>query len=234
MENIEENIRTNLEPLKEPKRIDRHYISHEIQHLIHFDKGFLFTVKGLLTRPGKSVREFLLKDRTKYVKPVLFLIITSVIFTFTIHSLHIRFSFFNVDEIIPLKGKIRSKEIGEWTDSHSGYAQLIMGIFIAFWIKIFFNKFKYNIYEILVLLSFVLGEAVLILTFFTVSAQVFESGYLATFGIIIYFTYIIWAIGQFFGEKKAVNYVKSSLVYFLGNATYMGVLVLIAYLLTFI
>ena len=234
MENIEDNIKTNYEPLKEIKRIDEHYISHEIKHLLHFEKGFLFTTKSLLLRPGKAIREFLFEDRKKYVKPILFLILTSVIFTFVTHSLHITFSFFNIDNVVPLKGKIRSKEIGEWTDKYTGYAQLIMGIFIAFWTKIFFRKFKCNIYEILVLLSFVLGEAILILTFFNVLAKVFENGYLALSGIISYFVYIIWAVGQFFGEKKAINYIKSSFVYFLGNVTYMGTLILIAYLLKFI
>lgn len=216
------------------KRIDGHYISHEIQHLLHFEKGFLFTIKSLLIRPGKAIREFIFEDREKYIKPVLFLIFTSVIFTFITHSLHIGFRFFNIDDIIPLKGKIRAKEIGEWTDSHIGYAQLIMAVFIAFWIKIFYRKFKYSIYEILVLLSFVMGEAILILTFFNVPAKVFKSQDLALIGAVIYFVYIIWAIGQFFGEKKIVNYIKSILVYFLGNLSYMGALILTAYLLKFL
>jgi hypothetical protein len=232
--NIDKNIGVINEPSKSIKRIDGHYISHEIQHLLHFEKGFLFTIKSLLLRPGKATREFLFQDREKYIKPILFLIFASVIFTFITHLMHVRFRFFNIDDIIPLKGKIRSKEIGEWTDSHVGYAQLIMGIFIAFWVKIFFRKFKYTIYEILVLLSFVFGEAVLILTFFNVFAKIFKSQNLALLGLVIYFFYIIWAIGQFFGEKKISNYIKSLLVYFLGNLSYMMALVLIAYLLKFI
>jgi hypothetical protein len=212
------------------KRIDGHYISHEIQHLLHFDKGFLFTAKSLLLRPGKAIREFIFEDREKYVKPVLFLIIASLICTFILHSLHISYGFFNIDKIEPLKGKLRSKEIGEWTNSHIGYAQLIMGVFIAFWIKIFYRKFKYSIYEILVLLSFVLGEAIMIFLFIVILDNTFKFQSLALIGYLIYFLYIIWAIGQFFGEKKILNYIKSILVYFLGLLSYMGVLILIAYL----
>ncbi|MGL4631706.1 MAG: DUF3667 domain-containing protein [Leadbetterella sp.] len=234
MENREENIGTNLEPLKGLKRIDGHYVSHEISHLLHFEKGFFFTLKNLLLKPGKSIREFLLEDRQKYVKPILFLIVTSVIFTITLHSVDSNFSFFNIDNIEPLKGKLRSKEIGEWTDNHIGYSQLIMGIFIAYWIKIFFKNFKYNIYEILILLCYVLGEALFFLAVLILLAYIFKSGYLATFGVIFYFTYIIWAIGQFFGEKKVINYIKASLAYILGNVTYLGVLILIAYILKFI
>ena len=56
------------------KRIDRRYISHEIEHVLHLDRGFFYTVKELFLRPGKAVREFLFEDRKKLVKPVLFLI----------------------------------------------------------------------------------------------------------------------------------------------------------------
>jgi hypothetical protein len=234
VENIDKNIGLINEPSKGIKRIDGHYISHEIRHLLHFEKGFFFTLKNLLLKPGKSIREFLFEDREKYVKPVLFLIFTAIIFTITLHLLNINLSFFNIDRIEPLKGKLRSKEIGEWTNSHIGYAQLIMGIFIAFWTNLFFRNYKYNIYEILVLLCYVLGEALFILCSFFFLANIFKSQYLATFGVAIYFAYIIWAIGQFFGEKKAINYVKSSFVYLLGNATYLSILILIAYLLKFV
>ena len=134
-----------------------------------------------------------------------------------------------------MRGGSRSaKEIGEWTNTNIGYAQLIMGIFIALWIKVFFRKFKYNIYEILVLLSYVLGEALFIFGCFIIIANVFNSEMIATIGIITYFIYIIWAIGQFFGERRFINYIKSIFVYVLGNASYLTVLILIAYLLTFI
>lgn len=216
------------------KRINGHYISHEIQHLLHFEKGFFFTVKELLLRPGKSIREYLFEDREKYVKPILFLILSSVIFDLVIHWLHLNMAFFNIDTIERLKGKLRSKEIGDWTNSHIGYAQLIMAIFIAFWIKLFYRKFKFNIYEILILLSYVLGQALMMLGTFIILADIFKSENIATIGVAIYFSYIIWAIGQFFGEKNFINYIKSLLVYILGNATYLFVLVSIAYLLKFI
>jgi len=216
------------------KRIDGHYISQEIKHLLNFEKGFLFTVKSLLLKPGKTIRSFLFEEREKYVKPILFLIFTSVIFTLVLDSLGANYSFFNIDRIEPLKGKLRSKEIGNWTNSHLGYAQLIMGVFVGLWIKIFFKKFNYNIYEILILLSFVFGQAFFIFGFFLLMAFMFKSPIIAMAGSLVYFVYIIWAIGQFFGENKIINYIKSILSYALGNATYLIVLILIAYLLKFI
>ena len=234
MENQDGNFREKEQLSKNIKRIDAHYISHEIQHLFHFEKGFPFTLRELLLRPGKSVREFLFEDRNKYVKPVIFLIVSSIIFTLITHFFHIEYSFFNIDKIVPLKGKIRSKEIGEWTNSHLGYTNLIMGIFIGIWIKIFFKKHNYNIFEIVVLLCFVLGTSLIILATFLSVAVLFKIPIIVLIAIFSNFAYIIWAIGQFFGEKKFINYIKSALTYVLGMLTYIITLTIIAYFLKYV
>ncbi len=227
----EGNINADDKPSKNIKRIDLHYISDEVKQLLNFEKGFSLTIKELLLRPGKCVRAFIFDDRNKYVKPLVFLIFTSFIFTIITSYLQIDYSFFNIDKIEPLKGKIRSKEIGDWTNSNLGYTNLIIGLFVALWIKIFFKNDRYNIYEILVLLCYVLGEAMLILGVFILLANLFTSSIIGLIGIFTYFAYTIWAIGQFFGEKKVISYIKSALTYVLGNFTYLIVLILIAYLL---
>ena len=234
MENQDGNFREKEQLSKNIKRIDAHYISHEIQHLFHFEKGFPFTLRELLLRPGKSVREFLFEDRNKYVKPVIFLIVSSIIFTLITNFFHIELSFFNIDKIVPLKGKIRSKEIGEWTNSHLGYTNLIMGVFIGLWIKIFFKKHNYNIFEIVVLLCFVLGTSLIILATFLSVAVLFKIPIIVLIAIFSNFAYIIWAIGQFFGEKKFINYIKSALTYVLGMLTYIITLTIIAYFLKYV
>ncbi|MFC0345706.1 DUF3667 domain-containing protein [Epilithonimonas hispanica] len=70
-----------------------------MQHLLHFDKGFLFTFKELLIRPGKAVREYLRENREKYVKPIVFLVFSAVIYTFLIHLFHIDVLIFNIKGI---------------------------------------------------------------------------------------------------------------------------------------
>ena len=231
MKTVNKSDGLTIKPSKKPVRVDAHYVSHEIQHLLHFEAGFLFTVRELLLKPGKSVQEFLFDDRSKYVKPIVFLIFTSVIFTLIAHYFHVDYSLFNVDKIEPLKGKIRSKEIGEWTDSHIGYTNLIVGVFIALWVKLFFRKYDHNIFEITILLCFVLGEAILCLGLFLTVAIVFNSSIPALIGVSFYIIYPIWAIGQFFGERKVTNYVKSALTYVLGNVSYLATLILLAYIL---
>ncbi|RZJ27416.1 MAG: DUF3667 domain-containing protein, partial [Flavobacterium sp.] len=51
------------------KRIDGHYIIHEIEHVLHFEKGILLTIRELLIRPGQNVREFISENRGRLVKP---------------------------------------------------------------------------------------------------------------------------------------------------------------------
>ena len=230
----EESERETLLKQSNLKRIDRRYISHEIEHVLHLDRGFFYTVKELIVRPGKAVREFLFEDRRKLVKPVLFLILSSVIFTIIIHLLHTDVSLFNIDRITPLQGKIRSKEIGAWINNSLGYSQLLMGVFIAVWLKIFFKKKQYNVYETLILLCYILGEALLILTITIILAELLKSAMIVISGLFAYFLYIIWGIGQFYGEKKIINYIKSTITFVFGVTTYLSILILIAYLLKLI
>jgi hypothetical protein len=218
-----------VESTQKLKRIDAHYVLHEIQHVLHLEHGYLFTIRELLLRPGKTIRTFLFEDRTKYVKPVIFLIFSAVIFSLIIHFFHVEYSFFNINKIAPLQGKIRAKEIGDWTNSHIGYTNLLIGVFIGCWIKIFFKTFRYNIFEIIVLLCFALGQAILLLGIFMLFASLFNSATLASIGIFCYFGYTIWAIGQFFGEQKPIHYIKSLLAWLLGNASFLITLILIAY-----
>lgn len=229
---MQENLKKeNHEINPDLKRIDRHYITHEIGHLLHLDRGFFFTIKELFLRPGKTIRSFVFQDRKKLVKPILFLIFCSVIFSVIVHLLHAEVSLFNIDRIAPLQNKIRSEEIGGWINNNLGYSQLLMGIFIAPWLKIFFKKKGYNIYEIVILLSYIFGEALLILISFVLVANLFDSNITASIGVVAYFIYLTWGIGQFFGERKIINYVKSALSYIIGLATYLATLILIAYLL---
>ena len=64
------------------KRIDRQYILTEVGSVINFDKGIFYTVRELLLRPGLSIQKFIEKDRNRLVKPIVFVIVCSLVFTF--------------------------------------------------------------------------------------------------------------------------------------------------------
>lgn len=226
------NEENSSEPKKEIKRIDGKYISHEIQHLLHFDKGFPFTLKELLTRPGKAVREYLRENREKYVKPIVFLVFSAVIYTFLIHLFHIDVLIFNIKGLGKTKWENdhNIEVINSWIDSHLGYSALIIGFFMALWTKIFFYKKGFNIFEIFVLLSYIFGVFFISVLFFLLIGKLTGLFIIAQIGIYLVQVYFVWAIGQFFGEKNFLNYVKSLICLFLGIITYKYSLVLLAYL----
>jgi Protein of unknown function (DUF3667) len=193
------------------KRIDKHYISHEFLHLLHFEKGFFYTIRELITRPGDSINEFIHDNRSKHMKPLAFVILTSLLFTIIAH-------FFHADNIYNSKAKVELANsyistIFEWTESHYGYANLISGFFYALCVKLFFRKKQYNIFEITVLLCFVIGQSMLLLsiaTFFKPILQ--DGGYKIVLGIIS-FAYPTWAIGQFFDKRNIWSYAKAFLAF---------------------
>lgn len=197
------------------KRIDGHYIVHEIEHVLHFEKGILYTIRELLTRPGENVRQFMHENRSRLVKPIIFIIVTSLIYTLINHFFHIEEGQVKFDET----KKTATSLIFKWVQNHYGYSNITMGMFITLWLKLFFRKYDYNFFEIVILLCFVMGMGMLIYAVFGIIQGISHIS-LINVASIIGIAYATWAIGQFFDKKKAVNYVKAFAAYMLGMITF--------------
>lgn len=208
------------------KRIDRHYIMHEIEHVLHFERGILYTIRELLVRPGENVRYFISEDRSRLVKPVIFIIVTSLIYSLITHFFHLEQGYVNYDE----KKESATGVIFKWVQDHYGYGNIIMGIFIALWVKVFFKKYAYNFFEILILLCFAMGIAMLI---FAISAiiQGLTQVDLTQIASVVGIGYCSWAIGQFFDKKRIVNYIKALAAYMLGMITFTAAAIMLGALI---
>lgn len=211
------------------KRIDGKYIIHEIKHILNFERGILFTVKELLLRPGENVRTFISENRIRLVKPIVFIIVTSLIYSLINHFFHIEDSYVKFVET----KQSTTGNIFKWVQDNYGYANIIMGVFIAFWTKLFFRKYNYNFFEILILLCFVMGTGMLIYSIFALFLGLTNID-LMQIGGIVGFTYSTWAIGQFFDKRKFSNYVKAFFSYFLGFLTFTLTAILIGTLIDLI
>ena len=197
------------------KRIDRHYIIHEIEHVLHFERGILYTIRELLINPGKNVRNYLSENRSRLVKPIIFIIVTSLIYSTCSNFFHLEDRYVNyLDD-----HKSTTSAIFKWIQGHYGYANIIMGIFIALWTKLFFRRYKLNIFEILILLCFVIGIGMLIYSVFTIIQGLTHFHLMQTAGIagLVYTT---WAIAQFYDKGKVATYVKAFFAYILGMLTF--------------
>lgn len=219
----------NLEKGNKLKRIDSSYIIHEITHLLHLESGFLFTVKQLFIRPGKLVRSFIFEDRSKITKPIIFLIFSATLFTVVFHFFHIKYEFFSLNQKIGnIDQYLEKKALSEWVNNHIGYSSLIIGFFIALWLKVFFIKHNYNIYEITVLLCYSFGQTLLIIVVFSLLEFLLKIKLITIIGVFTGYFYTFWSIGQFFGEKKIINYVKTILCCILGAISFRLILILLA------
>lgn len=196
------------------KRIDGHYIVHEIEHVLHFDKGILYTIRELLIRPGESVQRFLSGDRNRLVKPIIFIVITSLIYSLINHFFHIEQGYVSY-QYDGMKDSTIFMML-DWIQNHYGYANILMGGFIAGWLKLFFRKYQYNFFEILILLCFVMGIGMLISAIVAIFEGILQVHLLQYAGMLM-LIYSAWSIGQFFDKTKLVNYFKGMMAYLIGT-----------------
>ena len=195
------------------KRIDKHYIVQEIASAFYTEKGMLYTIKKMLTSPGKSIRQYLTEDRRRYVKPITYLIITSLVFTLVSHFFHI-----DAEDYYPRKQDMAFPTVSlfiNWMIDNHGHSKIISGLFVAFLMRLFFRKSGYNLFEIFILLCFVLGTSSLFSSVVKILQGLTQIN-LTYITFLIVMIYNAWAIGQFFDKRKAASYIKAFLSCILG------------------
>jgi len=211
---------------KSLRRIDGAYVLSEIVSVLYFDKGILYTIKELLFRPGKNVHTFIHTDRNRLVKPLIFLMICSLIYALAEQFLKFEEGYVQAGGF----GDSTVNHIFSWIQGNYGYSNIMMSLFIALWVKLFFKKYDYNIFEIIILLCFVMGIGMLIYTIVGVLESLTDWNVLAIGGIIG-FIYTSWAIGQFFDGKKKINYLMSFIAYIMGMVTFYTAAILLGTLI---
>lgn len=209
------------------KRIDAHYITHEIEHVLHFERGILYTVRELMTAPGKNVQNYISENRSRLVKPIIFVIVTSLVYSIIAHFFHTEERYLQSIDSHGIESKlVITSNIFRWLQGHYGYANIIMGFFIALWTKLFFKKYGYNLFEIIILLCFIMGMTMLIYALFAIIDGITHQSLIlyATLVICIYYS---WAIGQFFDKAKKINYFKAFAASIIGFFSYLIVILFI-------
>ena len=129
-ETIENKEFGEIENRSALERIDRKYIWNEISSVLNFDKGIFYTIKELFVRPGKTVREFLVYDRKRLVKPIIFVTFSSLFFV--ISQQFFGFQTGTAPDNLDSEGV---KKAFEWVGENFGIVNILMGFFIGFWIN---------------------------------------------------------------------------------------------------
>lgn len=79
-------------------RIDSKYLWNEIRSVLNFDKGLFYTIREVFFRPGLTIKHFLQQDRSLLVRPPVFIILCSLVYslsqqTFNFEDGYLGFSF---------------------------------------------------------------------------------------------------------------------------------------------
>jgi hypothetical protein len=185
------------------------------------EKGIFYTIRELLIRPGQNIRLYLNHNRSRLVKPIIFIIVTSLVYSLINNFFHIEEGYMNLTE----SKKTATGTILKWIQAHYGYGNIILGVFIALWTKLFFKKQPYNIFEILILLCFIMGMGMLVLAAFAL-VQGITHVKLLQYASLLILVYSTWAIGQFFEQKKASAYLKALAAYLLGSISFFALAIL--------
>lgn len=181
--------------------INFHFLWHDIQHgLLHFDKGILYTIKELFTRPGYSIREFIDGKRVKHFKPISFIIVLAGIYGFLIH-------YFRITEFIQISADNKTRQVVnidkiiEWISTHYAFSTLLLLPITSLGTYWAFKKEKYNFIQHIVLNSFLAGQKILIRLVFLPLVLLFgkDNGMkILTIPDIIGVGFTIWTLIQLF------------------------------------
>ena len=211
---------------RKPNKINGQYILSELRGILDFEKGIFFTIKELLLRPGENVEKFIQEDRNRLVKPVVFIIICSLVYTVIQNVFHFEDGYvgFSIGQ------DSAAETISQLISENYGYANIIIATLVAFWIKLFFKKYNYNYFEILILVSYVMGVGMLIFSFFGIIDSLVELK-VADKGYLIGVLYVSWGIGQFFDKGKIPGYLKGFASYMIGMSSFMVAAMLLGLLI---
>lgn len=185
----------------------KHFFLHDFVHgIFHLDKGFLFTLKELFTRPGHSIREYMQGKRREHFNYFTLLILIYAIGHFLARIPEVTYNEI-MAQSLDAKGQVRV--IRDY-----GKLAALVGIpfyaLATYWV---FLKSKQNYTEHLVLTMyftsaiFLIHYIPVIFTFFTQDA-----GTLANVQRVVNsseYVYYYWFLYQYF---SAFNYSKTGLI----------------------
>lgn len=189
----------------------KHFIEHDFIHGVwHVDKGILFTIKMLFTRPGHSVREYVEGKRVNYFNFVTLLVLIMAISAFLEMHTTIKFA-----DLMP---KASQASVSSFEKFAAKYPKLLLIIAIPLYSLfswMWFRKSKLNFTEHMVMNAYrtsaeiILGLLFTALTIFYTNIPVLMMVYF--FGVVVLtFGYNVWFYYQFFSKD---NYSKASLVF---------------------
>jgi hypothetical protein len=204
-------------------RINFSNLFQQALSIFNTDRGLLFTVRNLITRPGQMIKEYLAGKRACYSKPITFVFLFSTLYTLLSYWLNARitveetFNFVEGDTLInnnlpdiELQSTVKDATIHitdrliEFMYTYYAYIILFSIPVFAFFTYHLFRKSNYNHAEHWVINSYTMGMQVLAgipLLF----VKFYSTGDFHMVTSILPVIVIIWIYFRLFSGYAAVN-----------------------------
>lgn len=196
--------------------------------LIHFDKGFLYTIRELAIRPGETLRDFLAGKRVRHVKPIRFLFWASAInILFTAYAdLESRIMASleaNGGAKITEESRAVGHTIMEWVNRYPGVVALLTVPTIALFGWLFSRKKGYNYAENFTINTYLMGQLSLfaiIITSMYILAPALSLPVMTMVGVfqwLVWSLYYGWTYSVVLGQKGRLGgWLKGIAILFAG------------------
>ncbi|MBO6572390.1 MAG: DUF3667 domain-containing protein [Balneola sp.] len=199
----------------------RESVRDVLEHYFDFDAPLIRTVKGLITNPGKLIREYIAGRRKSYSHPFRYFIFVLAIYLILKSFL----DFDPIQMVSDLRGveQVPSPDTtiakaSNYFSNHINAFLLIFALTIALFSKLFNFRSKVYFVEYLTLGFFVIGEymlfSIFILIASTISAKFFLLNYL------VVFLYPVYVLVSFHSGNLFLRILKSLLISVLAWTSY--------------
>jgi hypothetical protein len=146
--------------LKETSVLNWQYVKDEVKYVVlHLNKGFLYSVKQLLTRPGDTVRDFLEGKRVNHYKPILLVFVLAGLNGFLSQ-------YINCKGVMPeINNNPIAKELPKmmnWISSHYAVVELTLLPLYSLCSWFAFKKFGYNYIENIIINCFASSQRLIL------------------------------------------------------------------------
>lgn len=193
------------------------HLSNEIsENILQVNKGFLFTLYQLFSKPGRSIQDYLDGKRKNLTKPITYLLILSTIYFFCT-NLTGQNTWMN-DAIIGFtNGAIGSEEVEipamiTWFANNYAYTTLFLLPIFSLASYVCFARYKANYLEHIVLNSYITGQQAIIYCVFALIHSLVKSDILESVPVFVSVAYCIWVFVLFFKNGNNLSIVLRSVL----------------------
>lgn len=210
-------------------RLNWHFVKEELQYtFLHINKGFLYSVKELLTRPGETVREYLEGKRVKHYKPILLVFVLAGLNGLLSQKIDYK-AFMPKNDVKNIVATEMPK-IMNWIFSHYALVELaLLPIFsLCSWLA--FKKYGYNYVENIIINCFASAQRLLIGLITIPLMYLIDPKYLLTFSSLIsipVYGVTIWLYLQLYKKHEIGNVILRLLLFgFLATMVFFAAIII--------